>query len=121
MARTQFTGTQLGDGSFSRDDIDSTTVGQSVIKKLIAGRGISIESTGADIGTGDVTVTATQFVELSTKADTVYVDAQDAQLAETISTNASIANFSISTLNAATRLIQTQRIMAQLVFTGQIQ
>lgn len=120
MARTQLTGHQLNDSSIQRDDLDSTTVGQAVIKKLIAGNGINITFTGADFGTGDVTINAVQADDLTAKADTVYVDSKDAGLVEIISTKASITNFSISTINAATRLIQTQRIMAQLVSTGQL-
>lgn len=56
MARTQLTGRQINDSSVSREDLDSTTVGQSVIKKLIAGSNITITQTGVDSGTGDVTI-----------------------------------------------------------------
>ena len=98
MSRTQLTGNQIGDGSVQRHDLDSTTSGQSVIKKLIAGSGVSIVSTGADSGTGDVTISVLQVTPLTPQPTTT--------------TN----NYSsISTVNAATRLIQTQGIMAQLV------
>jgi hypothetical protein len=62
MARTQLTGQQVSDGSVQRSDLDSTTAGQAVIKKIIAGAGISITFTGTDSGTGDVTVTATPAI-----------------------------------------------------------
>jgi hypothetical protein len=44
------------DGSIQRVDLDVSTPGQSVIRKAIAGNGISIGYDGADAGTGDVTV-----------------------------------------------------------------
>lgn len=58
MARTQQTGTQIADGSISRNDLDVTTIGSSVVRRLIAGTNISFSSTGADTGTGDVTINA---------------------------------------------------------------
>jgi len=59
MAITQVRGTQVLDGSVQRTDLDVTTAGQAVIRKIVQGAGITISSTGADSGTGDVTVTAT--------------------------------------------------------------
>ena len=56
MAKTEFTGLQTKDGSIGRDDLDSATAGQAVVRKLIAGSGVTLSSTGADAGTGDVTV-----------------------------------------------------------------
>ena len=53
------TGEDVKDGSIQRKDLDILTVGQSVITKLIAGKGVVIENnTGADEGTGDVTITS---------------------------------------------------------------
>lgn len=59
MARTQITGQQVGDGTVQRADLDVSTSGSAVIRKVIAGTGISLVSTGPDAGTGDVTITAT--------------------------------------------------------------
>jgi hypothetical protein len=56
MAATLQRGGQIADGSIQRVDLDVTTVGQAVIRKAIAGLGVSLTSTGADAGTGDVTV-----------------------------------------------------------------
>jgi hypothetical protein len=56
MARTQVTGSQILDHSVQRADLDTTTVGQAVITKVVAGNGINLEFTGVDTGTGDVTV-----------------------------------------------------------------
>lgn len=53
------TGKQIRDGSVQRDDLDISTVGQSVVRKIIQGSGVIISSTGADSGTGDVTINAT--------------------------------------------------------------
>jgi len=59
MARTQATGVQIADETVQRSDLDSVTAGQAVIKKIIAGTGISISFTGVDAGTGDVTINTT--------------------------------------------------------------
>src|SRR5258707_15195890 len=59
MAATVIRGTQVLDGTIQRADIDVSTVGQSVTRKLVQGAGITLSSTGADSGTGDVTVAAT--------------------------------------------------------------
>lgn len=59
MGQTLPTGKQIKDGSIQRNDLDVATVGQAVLRKIIQGTGISIASTGADSGTGDVTINAT--------------------------------------------------------------
>ncbi len=56
MARTGVKSSQITDESIERQDLCSTIEGKSVIKKIIPGAGISIASTGADQGTGDVTI-----------------------------------------------------------------
>jgi len=56
MARTQITGALIEDLSIGRPDINTTTVGQSLITKLLVGGGLNISHTGADLGTGDVTI-----------------------------------------------------------------
>jgi len=57
MSKTEIISDQIRDGTIKKDDIDITTVGQSVITKIIAGTNIVIESsTGADSGTGVVTI-----------------------------------------------------------------
>jgi hypothetical protein len=47
---------QIKDGSVKRSDIDTSTPGESIVTKVIAGTNVSISSTGIDVGTGDVTV-----------------------------------------------------------------
>jgi len=56
MAITQVRGTQVLDGSVQRTDLDATTVGQAVVRKIVQGTNVTLSSTGADSGTGDVTI-----------------------------------------------------------------
>lgn len=59
MAKSQLRGSQVKDGSIQRVDIDTATLGQAVITKIVeeANSGIKIKSqTGVDAGTGDVTL-----------------------------------------------------------------
>lgn len=48
--------TDILGGSVIRYSLNTTTPNQAVIRKVIAGSGITISSTGVDSGTGDVTV-----------------------------------------------------------------
>lgn len=59
MGVTQLNTAQVKDGTISRDDLDITTVGKAVVRKIIAGTNITITETGVDAGTGDVTINAT--------------------------------------------------------------
>lgn len=56
MAVTGLRGRQILDDSVVRGDLNTTSTGDAVIRKIIAGTGLSISSTGVDAGTGDVTV-----------------------------------------------------------------
>ena len=56
MARTNVRGSQIKDGDVGREDLNTDTAGRAVITKAIAGNGLSSSSTGADSGTGDVTL-----------------------------------------------------------------
>ena len=58
MSKIEISGNLIKDSSIQRRDLDTTSTGQAVISKVIAGSGIVLESTGADSGTGDVTITA---------------------------------------------------------------
>lgn len=64
MARTQLTGQQINDGTVQRADLDATTSGNAVIKKVLPGTNITFTSTGVDAGTGDVTINATAFYDI---------------------------------------------------------
>lgn len=58
MAKTQITGSQVLDRSIQLNDIDTTSPGQALITKVVAGLGVSIECTGCDPGTGIVTISS---------------------------------------------------------------
>ena len=60
MSRTEIRSHQVKDGSIQNVDIDINTPGKSLITKIVAGDGIQILSTGADDGTGVVTVSASK-------------------------------------------------------------
>jgi hypothetical protein len=56
MGRTQLGTANVGDGSVGRDDLNATVAGQAVVRKIIAGSGVTLSQTGPDTGTGDVTI-----------------------------------------------------------------
>jgi len=75
MASTQITGRQIADGSIERSDINISAAGKALIRKIIVtpSTGITISSyTGADPGTGDVTLA----IDTNTIATTAWVQAQ---------------------------------------------
>lgn len=88
MARTQLTGNQTLDGTIQRADLDAVTAGSAVIKKIIAGTGVTITSTGVDAGTGDVTISAaaggltavTVLVDFTNKDPYQYFTVTDAAI-----------------------------------------
>jgi hypothetical protein len=53
---TQTRGRQIKDDDVGREDINVTTSGRALVTKVLAGTNIGISYTGADVGTGDVTV-----------------------------------------------------------------
>ena len=65
MAKSQIRSHNIEDEGIKRDDLNSTTAGQAVIKKAVEGTGVQLTSTGADSGTGDVTI-ATRAADAST-------------------------------------------------------
>jgi microcystin-dependent protein len=56
MPPTVIRGTQLHDSTVQRIDLDTVTVGQAVVAKIVQGTNVTLSSTGADSGTGDVTI-----------------------------------------------------------------
>lgn len=56
MAKTEVKTRDIGDGEVKRQDLNVSESGSAVTRKIIAGDGIAIVSTGADSGTGDVTL-----------------------------------------------------------------
>jgi hypothetical protein len=78
MAVTNVRGTQVLDASIQRRDCDVSTVGQSVLVKVLPGTGISISATGGDAGTGDATISMSSsiasWVEVTGTAQTAAID-----------------------------------------------
>lgn len=74
MPATTLRGAQVRDGTVQRADLDITTVGNAVIRKLVQGSGVTLSSTGADAGTGDVTINATGNFDPS--VDAVFTASQ---------------------------------------------
>ena len=56
MPKTEVRGGQIKDSTVQRDDLDTSTAGQAVVRKIVQGTGVTISSTGTDSGTGDVTI-----------------------------------------------------------------
>jgi len=54
--RTNVRSSQIEDGGVIRDDLNTATAGKAVIRKAVEGTGVTLSSTGADAGTGDVTI-----------------------------------------------------------------
>ena len=61
MGRTELKSHQIHDGSIQNVDIDITSPGKALITKVVAGDGITISSTGADEGTGIVTISTSSL------------------------------------------------------------
>lgn len=58
MPRQEFTGYQVKDGTIYREDLNTTITGKAIVRRILPGSGVSLLSTGADQGTGDVTISA---------------------------------------------------------------
>lgn len=77
MARTQVRSEQLGNSEVKREDLNVTEVGQSVITRILAGTGITLSSTGADSGTGDVTINSSAELNIHDLTEKVNVSLFD--------------------------------------------
>jgi hypothetical protein len=98
MGITNIRGTQVQDGSIQRLDLDIVTVGASVLRKIVvvASTGILINaSSGADAGTGDV----------SLKVDETYLDGLYPRLSTSRAQNSFLAAPSASAGGASFRTI----------------
>jgi hypothetical protein len=56
MPQTVIRGTQILNNTVQRQDLDTSTVGQALVTKIVQGTNVTLSSTGADSGTGDVTI-----------------------------------------------------------------
>lgn len=73
MGRTQIGGRQVLDKSIQYVDIDTETPGQSLITRVAAGAGIDISSTGADEGTGVVTINSKTYIHSQLSAVSTWI------------------------------------------------
>lgn len=72
MARTLINAAEdVASGSVTRGLLNTSTAGSAVLAKIIAGANITISSTGADAGTGDVTINASSTVSSSRSIRTI--------------------------------------------------
>jgi hypothetical protein len=78
-------GTQVLDESVKRQDLDASTPGEAVIRRVLAGAGISLVSTGPDAGTGDVTISRSGAAK-SPAAGRILTPAANAAAAGTLAT-----------------------------------
>ena len=62
MPKTQIRSEQIANQQVKRVNLNTTSAGQAIIAKILAGTGISIGSTGIDSGTGDVTISVNNTV-----------------------------------------------------------
>lgn len=74
MARTQIPTRQIGDQQVTRPDLNVDVVGEAVAAKIIAGTNVTITETGADPGTGDVTINAIPKVKLQYYSNQTVLD-----------------------------------------------
>jgi len=95
LARTSVKSEQIKDAEVKRSDINITQTGEAMIRRLIAGTNISISSTGADSGTGDVTVSVSStpnFSSLSIGSSTVIDSSRNITNIGTISNSGTITS-----------------------------
>ncbi|PRY38476.1 pectate lyase-like protein [Spirosoma oryzae] len=76
MAKTQFTGTQLGPGTITRTHLNVTQPGSALLTRLTSSAGLSQTSTGIDSGTGDVSLVLIQPTFATVTELTAYTGTQ---------------------------------------------
>lgn len=80
MARTQITGSLIENASVGRSDMNTTTSGEAVITKVLVNSPITISSTGANSGTGDITLglsTSNLVTSFNTRTGAVTLTGSD--------------------------------------------
>jgi hypothetical protein len=96
MPATVISGRQVKDSSIQRVDLDTSTVGQAVVAKLVQGANITLSSTGADSGTGDVTISATGTgATVAVGTTTTLPPGSAATVTNSGSSSAAVFNFGI--------------------------
>lgn len=119
MALTQQRGTQIRDGSIQRSDLDTTTAGEAVIRKVLPGNTMFAASTGVDAGTGDVTLhtldgcpgKTVNYTNNKPSSIQFYTDAAKTALFRTLVLGWTGDNLTtIEVRNAANALLETKTI-----------
>lgn len=75
MPKTTLTTEDIRDQEITRDDLNTTTPGKAVVYQIRAGSNIVLASTGADEGTGRVTVALSSEPEISSLYVTQNINA----------------------------------------------
>lgn len=108
MANTTIRGQQIKDGDVTRADLNTATSGSAVIRKIVAGTNVSLTSTGADAGTGDVTI------DVSTPSPTYAISTKTALYTETATSGEIILLCNTSggtfTITLATAVSNTSKV-----------
>lgn len=96
MPSTLIRGNQVVDEGIQRIDLNVTTAGQAVIRKVIAGTGVTLTSTGVDAGTGDVTINASgTAATVAVGTTTTGAAGSSASVTNSGSTSAAVFNFTV--------------------------
>jgi len=77
------TGDDISDGTLYRQDLNITSTGKAVVRKVLAGSDINISYTGIDPGTGDVTISFNSSTGGITTAQHRNLDQLVHEIAET--------------------------------------
>lgn len=80
MSRTQIGGSLIENFSVGRSDINTSTSGEALITKLLVNSPLTISSTGANSGTGDVTLglsTANLLTSFNTRTGSITLTGTD--------------------------------------------
>jgi hypothetical protein len=127
VARTRINGAQVEDGTIKRADLDVSTAGEAVVRKVLPGFEMSFSSTGPDIGTGDVTVSKKEYLGKTLTYNgnvlssiSFYSDAAKTQLYKTLTfIRSSGVLTSIELRNSSNTLIATKTLQyTSNVLTG---
>lgn len=117
MAATQINSDSIGE--VRRNDFDTTTTGQAVITKVVAGTNISFSSTGVDAGTGDVTINASGGSALTTNPQTASYPLVLTDAGKDVQMNVASANNLTVPLNSSVAFPIGSQVIITQVGAGQ--
>jgi len=113
MSRSLFNAPlQIQPGTITRALLNTATAGSALLSKVIAGSNVSLVSTGADAGTGDVTINAGVFT----------TTAQASSFTETATTGIVIRRITATgqTVTLPTAVGNSAQIVIKLMVTGTV-